>query len=327
MPSVAMQQQAPLVMQQQAPLVMHQQAPVVMQQQVPVVMQQQGLGGWQVPLTGFPTSFVVPTGNFNQSGEKKEVIELRKLLDEEKKFRKDLCIQNSREVTSLRGDCKQMKHKRKMLEEDLKAEKKKREESETSLDKVKEEKWYAVKEVKEKVAELEREQNKRKLAEKKLEDMKVELDKEREKRRAAEKRIEELESRKGGKAAEVASDPEKLERERRVKKAHEKREEYLLKEKLKEKNLVKGKLDDESEEDHWEWEGRGVGMVVSKRRRGQSCGIREQESSCKSKAGLGEEIIKRRGEENRAKAVKQDANYSLGRGGKSEKQVGIPNCI
>ena len=107
MPSVAMQQQAPLVMQQQAP--------VVMQQQVPVVMQQQGLGGWQVPLTGFPTSFAVPTGNFNQSGETKEMIELRKLLDEEKKFRKDLCIQNSREVTSLRGDCKQMKHMRNWL--------------------------------------------------------------------------------------------------------------------------------------------------------------------------------------------------------------------
>ena len=69
---------------------------------------------------------------------------------------------------------------KKMLEDDLSSEKKKRKEIEISLDKVKEEKWYAVKELKDKGKELEK-------AEKSLADIKAELVKERERRKIAEK--------------------------------------------------------------------------------------------------------------------------------------------
>ena len=283
---------------------------------IPPILMQQGSGSWQAPLTSFPTSMVVPIGNFHPSAELNELSELRKRLDEEMRLRKDLCIQNSREVTGLRGDNKVIKQKTKILEQDLSAERKKRKEREATLDKVREEKWYAVNEVKEKLGELEKEQQRRKLAETTLENIKVELVKERERRKSVEKVLKELE---GGKATEVALYYKKLEKDERLRKAREKREEYLRKEKLKEKEREKrdkelegGKaievaLDyekpekefgEEWEDDHFQWEGRGVGMMMPKRRRNESCGSREQEPSQKSK-----QIIRGKGEETRWKAA------------------------
>ena len=203
---------------------------------IPPILMQQGSGSWQAPLTSFPTSMVVPIGNFHPSAELNELSELRKRLDEEMRLRKDLCIQNSREVTGLRGDNKVIKQKTKILEQDLSAERKKRKEREATLDKVREEKWYAVNEVKEKLGELEKEQQRRKLAETTLENIKVELVKERERRKSVEKVLKELE---GGKATEVALYYKKLEKDERLRKAREKREEYLRKEKLKEKEREK----------------------------------------------------------------------------------------
>ena len=290
---------------------------------MPLVMMQQGIGSWQSPLTSFPTSIIVPSGNLTQSGGLTEISELRKRLDEEVKLRRDLCVQNSREIIGLRGDCKVMKQKNKLLEEDLEAEKKKRQERDTSLDKVREEKWYAVKEVKEKLRELEKEQQERKLAEKTLEEIKVEFVKEREKRKAAEKRVRELESEKGGNGTGPTLDYKNLEKEERLKKAHQKREEYQMKEKEREKRkaaekgvnevdggkaievaLEKG-FGEEWEDDHFEWAGRGVGMMISKPRRNERCGSREQESSQKS-----EYIVRGKGEENWSKAVEND-NHEL----------------
>ena len=284
---------------------------------MPLVMMQQDIGSWQSPLTSFPTSIIVPSGNINQLT---EISELRKRLDEEMKLKKDLCTQNSKEIIGLRGECKVMKQKNKLLEEDLEAEKKKRHERDTSLDKVREEKWYAVNEVKEKLRELEREQQERRLAEKTLEEIKVEFVKEREKRKAAEKRVRELESEKGGKGtAGPTLDFRNLEKEERLKKAHQKKEEYQMKEKEREKRkaaekgvnevgdgkaievaLEKG-FREEWEDDHFEWAGRGVGMMISKPRRNESCGSREQESSQKS-----EYIARGKGEENWCKAVEDD---------------------
>ena len=101
--------------------------------------------------------------------------------------------------------------------------KKKRKEIEISLDKVKEEKWYAVKEPKDKGKEHEK-------AEKSLADIKAELVEERERRKIA----------------------EKLEKEQRMKRANEKKEVHLLKEKLKEKKLVKEHSNKVSDEDCFE---------------------------------------------------------------------------
>ena len=190
---------------------------------VPHVLAQQGVGSWQPPLGGYPAPIIVPMamGNLNQSGESKEMIGMKKRLDEEVQLRRELITRNSKEVTSLKTDYMALKQKRKMLEDDLSSEIKKRKEVEISLDKAKEEKWYAVKELKEKGKELEK-------AEKSVVDMKAELVKERERRKSA----------------------EKLEKEQRLKRANEKKELHLLKEKLKEKKHLKGS-DEDWFEDEW----------------------------------------------------------------------------
>ena len=192
---------------------------------VPHVLAQQGVGSWQPPLGGYPAPIIVPMamGNLNQSGESKEMIGMKKRLDEEVQLRRELITRNSKEVTSLKTDYMALKQKRKMLEDDLSSEIRKRKEVEISLDKAKEEKWYAVKELKEKGKELEK-------AEKSVVDMKAELVKERERRKSA----------------------EKLEKEQRLKRANEKKELHLLKEKLKEKKHLKGS-DEDWFEDEWKW--------------------------------------------------------------------------
>ena len=285
---------------------------------MPHVLAQQGLGNWQPPLGGYPAPIIVPMamGNLNQSGESKEVFEMRKRLDEEVQLRRELITQNSRELTCLRGDYTALKQKRKMLEDDLSSEKKKRKEIEISLDKVKEERWYAVKELKDKGKELEK-------AEKSLADIKAELVKERERRKIA----------------------EKLEKEQRMKRANEKKEVHLLKEKLKEKKLVKehsNKVSDEDcFEDEWKWEGRGVGMVMSKRRPKQSSGRGEQEISVNGHLEGGDAVAEeakglakkeeKKGRGTGGKAVGSSAKGGAGSSNKDtvevrQRQIQCPRC-
>ena len=181
-----------------------------------------------------PTAVAEVSGvDANQGLVMKEIEDLRRKFEEEKKHTKDMFIKNSKEAVVLKDKVKTLEVKKRGLEEKLVKEQEKNQ--------------YLEKRVKE------------------LQDVAEELQKEKKLRKLAEEKVAFLEkAARAGKEKEGNVSREEQEREMRKAKASAKREETLRK--IEGKKNSKGG-NEEWDEDYIDNSGRGVGVISVKRRK------------------------------------------------------------
>ena len=181
-----------------------------------------------------PTAVAEVSGvDANQGLVMKEIEDLKRKFEEEKKHTKDMFIKNSKEAVVLKDKVKTLEVKKRGLEEKLVKEQEKNK--------------YLEKRVKE------------------LKDMAEELQKEKKLRKLAEEKVAFLEkAARAGKENEGNMSREEQERELRKAKASAKREETLRK--IEGKKNSKGG-NEEWDEDYIDNSGRGVGVISVKRRK------------------------------------------------------------
>ena len=194
---------------------------------------------WPVPVAALPMADPGhSSANVNQERVMKELADLTKKFEEEKKRTRDIFTMNSREVVSLKDKISTLEVSKKGLRDKLEKEREKT----RSLEK-------KVEELQADAGELKKEKKSRKLAEEKLMNhVKAAKGSEKEKGISENKKLSEAEK----------------ERELRKAKASAKREETL--QKIESKKNSKQR-DEEWDEDYMDCSGRGVGVISAKRRK------------------------------------------------------------